>query len=873
MHSLYISKSSQPNCLTRALTAKIRSDTNGTLLPNSVSTAEDNIDLIEIRVRFTCAQNVNATQMYRRDFRSMQIGGYWNQVLPELKRALREKYFGNFTYSHNLMPEWRHIVYMLLEQNSDNSTKQKTDHMMRQAEQKLSYITQWSPWYSSVSQKVSEDYSTRSTNEPFWRHDGKKKNQTSTSLRFWLSDMENASIGGDLVFWYSPERAILSMTSQRIKRLHSNTIHFSLPEAGLCMGMGSASEDLMNTVYLPWKGLLHRYLQRDWKVFLSVIGAMTLENHLGFDTPVLNSVIEAVDGKGYLFSRQTGVMYALSQAKEVAWFEGDFEALMLLKFGAFATALFLLFSMSSLVSFLLSQTQQRMLRFTLELQSHLRRRLPLSPLILSHALESLVYIPIILGVLFFLFEFFSDQLLAFLILSATWVAEFFNVACCRTKNSILLFPQVFCFSFMTFFCYYLTHPFGFHYLALYACFSATVLAMFYVWDKYELPALIEARVTPANPREPEVVEIMQQWPSSVGPRPAAVISLNVSVVRDAQPRMSNEPLRRRRAGTAPQSSASIASADFPEDHASSAASTATSQASVSMSDTTAQYQNSTSTAHRGRSCSHPNLTVPSTTTRDSEQRERSFAVSAFEDNPRLISSYFNSILPASEQRISRRASLAERLSLRQPRWRLAENRDIDQPDLVLDRTREICSAADDVIQSMQSAEPEHGINTADGESEREGDDQESGDGVEDRNLDSDRHLNSSSDTSVSDSVLQNLPTDYSQTRNRNLQRIHGGPEVNASNIASHDGSNEDSLASSTSSIGSPPSSPFLNNQIVMLRGVANSWMQHMAHLMRTTIEEEQHDMHPEQPASAHDATTRAPRRHPGSFDASDRAFR
>ena len=53
----------------------------------------------------------------------------------------------------------------------------------------------------------------------------------------------------------------------------------------------------------------------------------------------------------------------------------------------------------------------------------MRHRLSYVALIATHLVESLVYVPIMVGILFFLFEFFSDQLLAFFVLSMIWICE------------------------------------------------------------------------------------------------------------------------------------------------------------------------------------------------------------------------------------------------------------------------------------------------------------------------------------------------------------------------------------------------------------------------------------------------------------------
>ena len=49
-------------------------------------------------------------------------------------------------------------------------------------------------------------------------------------------------------------------------------------------------------------------------------------------------------------------------------------------------------------------------RFTFLLQHSVSHGLPYMALVFSHVVESLVFVPIIFGIVFFLFEFYSDQL-------------------------------------------------------------------------------------------------------------------------------------------------------------------------------------------------------------------------------------------------------------------------------------------------------------------------------------------------------------------------------------------------------------------------------------------------------------------------------
>ncbi|MBA0822623.1 hypothetical protein Goarm_019412, partial [Gossypium armourianum] len=84
---------------------------------------------------------------------------------------------------------------------------------------------------------------------------------------------------------------------------------------------------------------------------------------------------------------------------------------------------FVFFTTTMSVSFTLRETQTRMLKFTVQLQHHARHRLPTFQLIFVHVIESLVFVPIMIGILFFLFEFYDDQLLAFMVLILVWICE------------------------------------------------------------------------------------------------------------------------------------------------------------------------------------------------------------------------------------------------------------------------------------------------------------------------------------------------------------------------------------------------------------------------------------------------------------------
>ena len=104
----------------------------------------------------------------------------------------------------------------------------------------------------------------------------------------------------------------------------------------------------------------------------------------------------------------------------------------LLRFLAFKlwillSTLLIFFLTTSLVSFTFQETQDRMLEFTLQLQTRVRNGMPLGELILDHVLENLVFVPIMVGMIFFLIEFYGgDKFLAFSVLSMVWICEVFS---------------------------------------------------------------------------------------------------------------------------------------------------------------------------------------------------------------------------------------------------------------------------------------------------------------------------------------------------------------------------------------------------------------------------------------------------------------
>eukprot|EP00899_Mesostigma_viride_P006322 jgi/Mesvir1/15691/Mv03282-RA.1 len=229
-----------------------------------------------------------------------------------------------------------------------------------------------------------------------------------------------------------------------------------------------------------------------------------LEHLVGYDTVVINSILRARGNRGYLYNVVTKEVYNLNyaQAHDATARESTSLAdVLVLKLGVLVTSLFLFFATTMSVSFTLRETQARMFKFTVQLQHAARRRLPTSRLIFTHVVESLIFVPIMIGILFFLFEFFDDQLLAFMVLALVWLCELFVMISARTPVSTRFFPLFFFGYLMAFHIYFFSFSYGFSYLALLVTAAFLQHCVLYFWNAFEVPALTSARRWGTNPAQ------------------------------------------------------------------------------------------------------------------------------------------------------------------------------------------------------------------------------------------------------------------------------------------------------------------------------------------------------------------------------------
>lgn len=223
-----------------------------------------------------------------------------------------------------------------------------------------------------------------------------------------------------------------------------------------------------------------------------------LFNILGYDTVAVNAFAHMrrriQKRNGYVLSMQSRRVLNLLHAdpgfstQNMSLFH-HLSLRIMWKLGAIITAVFIMCTTCALVAFTLKEVQLRMIKLTMDLQVIMRSQLGYGRVIIRYAMDALVFVPIIAGMLFFLFEFFDDQLLAFAVLVITWLCEFAASGSTRHWISRLYLPKLFFCYFGAFHVYFFSFPLGFSWLAFATSIVFMVHAALSVWNHCEIPLL------------------------------------------------------------------------------------------------------------------------------------------------------------------------------------------------------------------------------------------------------------------------------------------------------------------------------------------------------------------------------------------------
>ena len=269
------------------------------------------------------------------------------------------------------------------------------------------------------------------------------------------------------IYMYSIERGILLMKPESRVGYNVRTIDLTVHKDSACVGPPAA--------------------------------VTLLDKLTGYDPVVVYWSLSALGPQGFLYNVHSKQLTDLSKA--MPQLREEWTGRCLFKLHAVSSAVFLFFCISTLVSFTLRETQSRMLRFTYLLQHHTRHELPIFALVFTHVTESLLFVPVMVGLHFFLKSFFVDQLLSFFVTSLVWCAEVFSVVSLRTKLSTNFFPRVFAIYLSFFLLYFIHFPCGFNYVALAVTVLFTLHAMLYCMNALEIPALEAGLISERARRE------------------------------------------------------------------------------------------------------------------------------------------------------------------------------------------------------------------------------------------------------------------------------------------------------------------------------------------------------------------------------------
>eukprot|EP01102_Stenamoeba_stenopodia_P018077 TRINITY_DN6584_c0_g1_i1.p1 TRINITY_DN6584_c0_g1~~TRINITY_DN6584_c0_g1_i1.p1 ORF type:complete len:499 (+),score=49.08 TRINITY_DN6584_c0_g1_i1:152-1648(+) len=278
----------------------------------------------------------------------------------------------------------------------------------------------------------------------------------SVFIRDLFEEIYSAFVG-DLSYQFSFERGYLFLRDE-LKAKHGIVVaNVTLYANDTCLGT-------------PW--------------FASVV-----ENLVGYDTIIVNSLIKIFRGRGYFYNLQTSEIYNLFMVTEITEMAKYLDDYITLKIGMIVTSALLYLVAVTVVSFALRETQVRVLNFSLMLHRLSRIRLSVGKLILFHVLQCIVFVVIMIGILYCIAEILDDTFLALLVLSHIWMGELYTMICSRTPTSQRYFPKFFYLYFLLFSLYFFSYPFGFYYLAFFCMASFVQHAMLYFYNRFELPAL------------------------------------------------------------------------------------------------------------------------------------------------------------------------------------------------------------------------------------------------------------------------------------------------------------------------------------------------------------------------------------------------
>ncbi|TMW64589.1 hypothetical protein Poli38472_011469 [Pythium oligandrum] len=241
-----------------------------------------------------------------------------------------------------------------------------------------------------------------------------------------------------------------------------------------------------------------------WEDVFGPLVTEVIEYVVGYDTIMMNHMRKwrAVE-TGAILNEATSVVYEMDHGfatrprPNATWIER-----IAFKVHVLYLCVSLFFVCIALLSFVMKETQLRCLRLT----DVVVNRLPVSnddvtTLVISYFMQSLVLVPVVLGMLFFLLEVYRDHVLAFGVLIILSYGEAFSILCARTRLTQMYYPALFFCWFTVFHLYLVAFPYGFTHTAL-LCFGLVLIetSLFFT-NCFEIPALSRREISSTVIRE------------------------------------------------------------------------------------------------------------------------------------------------------------------------------------------------------------------------------------------------------------------------------------------------------------------------------------------------------------------------------------
>ncbi|CAB9507407.1 Tumour-associated protein [Seminavis robusta] len=248
---------------------------------------------------------------------------------------------------------------------------------------------------------------------------------------------------------------------------------------------------------------------------------------LGHDLVMMNWLLAISNGTGYVHNPRTeetvdlGKLNILNVRNTRARPTGDFGALFGLvpwirpwasKVRTVIKTCLIYFISTNLVSFLLRVAQESLLELALQIRSHQEENRSIIPLFVTHVADAFVFVPITVGVLFYLREFYQgDWVIALSVLGIVFVGELFSFVSVRTAQGIFFFPRAFFLLFFLVHSYIFSFPFAFSNLAMFMIICFMMESFTFFWNRYEVPAVAGTRENLDGNRGNDANNVEQQY--------------------------------------------------------------------------------------------------------------------------------------------------------------------------------------------------------------------------------------------------------------------------------------------------------------------------------------------------------------------------